>query len=61
MSYLTPRAILAVQRIILEALTNSLRHAQASAVTLSVQAEGGWPRIQLADDGVGFKAPGASR
>jgi hypothetical protein len=30
-------------------------------VTLSVQAEGGWLRIQLADDGVGFKAPGASR
>src|SRR4029077_16357929 len=33
-SYLTPHAILAVQRIILEALTNSLRHSQASTVTV---------------------------
>lgn len=56
-SYLTPQAILAVQRIILEALTNSLRHSKASAVTVSAQAEGGWLRIQVADDGVGFKEP----
>jgi len=59
-SYLTPRAILAVQRIILEALTNALRHSQARAVTVSAQAEGGWLRIQVADDGVGFNKPGAS-
>jgi signal transduction histidine kinase len=60
-SYLTPQAILAVQRIILEALTNSLRHSQASTVTVSAQAEDGWLRIQVADDGVGFKELGASR
>lgn len=59
-SYLTPQAILAVQRIILEALTNALRHSQAAAVTVSAQAEDGWLRIQVADDGVGFKEPGAS-
>ena len=58
--YLTPQAILAVQRIILEALTNSLRHSKASAVTVSAQAEGGWLRIQVADDGVGFKEPSPS-
>jgi len=60
-SYLTPQAILAVQRIILEALTNALRHSQALAVTVSAQAQDGWLRIQVADDGVGFKEPGASR
>jgi signal transduction histidine kinase len=58
--YLTPQAILAVQKIILEALTNSLRHSRASAVTVSAQAEDGWLRIQVADDGVGFKELGAS-
>jgi signal transduction histidine kinase len=60
-SYLTPQAILAVQRIILEALTNALRHSQASAVTVSAQAKDGWLRIQVADDGVGFREPGAAR
>jgi signal transduction histidine kinase len=60
-SYLTPHAILAVQRIILEALTNSLRHSQASTVTVSAQAEDGWLRIQVADDGIGFKALSSSR
>jgi signal transduction histidine kinase len=58
--YLTPQAILAVQKIILEALTNSLRHSRASAVTVSAQAEDGWLRIQVADDGVGFRGLGAS-
>jgi signal transduction histidine kinase len=60
-SYLTPHAILAVQRIILEALTNSLRHSQASTVTVSAQAEDGWLRIQVADDGIGFKELYSSR
>jgi signal transduction histidine kinase len=59
--YLTPQAILAVQRIILEALTNALRHSQASMVTVSARAEDGWLRIQVADDGVGFKELDASR
>lgn len=60
-SYLTPHAILAVQRIILEALTNSLRHSQASTVTVSAQVDGGWLRIQVADDGIGFNELGSSR
>ena len=60
-SYLTPHAILAVQRIILEALTNSLRHSQASTVTVSAQADDAWLRIQVADDGIGFKELSSSR
>jgi len=50
-----------VQRIILEALTNSLRHSQANTVTVSAQAEDGWLRIQVADDGIGFKELNSSR
>jgi signal transduction histidine kinase len=60
-SYLTPRAVLAVQKIVLEALTNALRHSRASQVTVSAQAEDGWLRIQVADDGVGFNEPGTPR
>jgi signal transduction histidine kinase len=60
-SYLTPHAILAVQRIVLEALTNALRHARAAAVTVSARVDAGALRIQIADDGVGFDAVGAAR
>lgn len=56
LGYLTPDKILSVQRIILEALTNALRHAAASTVTVSA----GFARnrnaiiITIADDGAGF-------
>jgi signal transduction histidine kinase len=53
-TYLTPQAILAVQRIVLEALTNALRHSRAGVVRVSAHAEQGWLRIQVDDDGVGF-------
>jgi hypothetical protein len=54
--YLTPRAILAIQRIVLEALTNALRHARAGtiAVRTEVDAPGGRLRILVQDDGTGF-------
>jgi signal transduction histidine kinase len=61
LSYLTPRAILAVQRIVLEALTNALRHSQARAVTVSAQAQERWLRIEVSDDGVGFQKRSPSR
>jgi len=53
-SSLTPRAVLAVQRIVLEALTNSLRHAGARVVTVTTRLEGSWLQIGVSDDGVGF-------
>ena len=61
LSYLTPKAILAVQRIVLEALTNALQHSQARAVTVSAQAQERWLRIRVADDGVGFQERSPSR
>jgi signal transduction histidine kinase len=60
-TYLTPQAILAVQRIVLEALTNALRHSRAGAVRVSAQAQDGWLRIQVDDDGVGFDEVNAPR
>jgi signal transduction histidine kinase len=54
--YLTPRAILAIQRIVLEALTNALRHARAGTIEVrtDVDAAEGRLRILVRDDGTGF-------
>ncbi len=53
-SSLTPRAVLDIERIVLEALTNSLRHARARGVTVSTELNGAWLQIGVSDDGVGF-------
>jgi signal transduction histidine kinase len=42
-----------------EAMSNSLRHAHASGVTVSLQPLGNGARLEIADDGVGFD-PGAA-
>jgi len=39
---------------VLEALTNSLRHAGARLVTVTTRLDGSWLQIGVADDGVGF-------
>src|SRR5438874_5596052 len=54
LSSLTPKAVLAVQRIVLEALANSLRHARARDVTVSTQINGSSLQIGISDDGIGF-------
>jgi two-component system sensor histidine kinase UhpB len=50
----------AIYRIVQEALTNVLRHAKASQVSLSVTsrdaASGAWVDIEIADDGIGAPA-----
>jgi signal transduction histidine kinase len=50
----------AVYRIVQEALTNVVRHAQASSVSIVVAQSNGAVRAVIEDDGVGF-APGAVR
>lgn len=51
-------------RILQEALTNVLRHARAQSVELELAPEGGWLRLSISDDGIGFDPdacrPGAS-
>jgi signal transduction histidine kinase len=54
LSSLTPSAVLTIQRIVLEALTNSLSHAAARLVTVTTRVEGTWLQIGVSDDGVGF-------
>ena len=58
---LTPRLPSSVEtalfRIAQEALTNAAKHAQASQVTLTLEAVDGGARLTIADDGVGFDPP----
>jgi signal transduction histidine kinase len=57
MPELSPQTIWQVQRILLEAFTNVLKHAGASSVTVDASHElGGEPAvtIQITDNGVGF-------
>ncbi len=53
---LTPDKVLAIQRIVLEALTNALRHASARVVTVSAHLSEDHDAIAvtIADDGRGF-------
>jgi signal transduction histidine kinase len=54
--YLTPKAILAIQHIILEAIANALQHAHAVSITVrtGVNLVDGRLLIEVLDDGRGF-------
>lgn len=56
LDYLTPKAVLAIERIVLEAISNALRHSRAAtiAVRTAVDAAGGQLHILVEDDGRGF-------
>lgn len=49
---------LALYRTVQEALTNTVRHAQAETVRISVSREGDWLQCDVVDDGVGMSAGG---
>jgi signal transduction histidine kinase len=53
---LSPALDLSVYRIVQEALTNVLRHAQATRASVSISRTGGILTIQVLDDGVGAPA-----
>lgn len=60
---LSPTDILQIHRILLEAFTNVLKHAQATAVTASVRLLAGDPgviELVLSDNGVGLPAEAAA-
>lgn len=44
-------------RILQEALTNVMRHAQAHTVELNLSLDAGWLCLTISDDGCGFVAP----
>jgi two-component system, NarL family, sensor histidine kinase UhpB len=47
-----------VYRVIQESLTNVLRHAKASAISVEAAIDGGELTIEISDDGIGFPAEG---
>lgn len=47
-------------RVVQEALTNVVRHARASSVTVTSALEDAWLRIEVTDDGVGFDPESAA-
>lgn len=51
---LAPEVEVSVYRLVQEALTNVVKHAQASTVKLTVKQSGDEIAIEIADDGVGF-------
>ena len=53
---LAPETETVVYRVVQEALTNIVRHAQASMVSVAVTGFGQRVRAQIEDDGVGFDA-----
>ncbi len=53
---LNPQQQLAIARIIQEALRNIRKHAQANAVTLSIETAADRFQLTISDDGIGFDA-----
>lgn len=49
-----PACSAALYRVAQEALGNALRHAHASSIAITLVANGGTLRLDVADDGVGF-------
>lgn len=53
----SPEIVLQVLRILQEALTNALRHAQARHIEIRAQWQEGWLQVDVQDDGCGLSQP----
>ncbi|HKD52910.1 MAG TPA: CHASE3 domain-containing protein [Steroidobacteraceae bacterium] len=51
---LTPEASITVFRIVQEAVTNIIKHAQATTVRVSVYLQSPWLIVRVSDDGIGL-------
>lgn len=61
MKSLTPSVVLDVQRVVYEAVTNAVRHADAATVKVSAGRLGeSTIRVQVTDDGIGYDAAAPS-
>lgn len=56
LDHLSSRNLLGIQRIVLEALTNAIRHARASSVSVSLVAAADHIAVLISDNGRGFDA-----
>lgn len=53
-----PAAVeVAAYRIVAEAVTNVVKHAEAQHCTVAIASDGATLRLEVADDGVGFRGP----
>ncbi len=57
----SPSVSSVLYRVAQEALKNALRHAHATAVLLRAGVQGGIARLEISDDGIGFRADEAER
>lgn len=53
---LLPELEITIYRVIIEALTNIARHAQASQISIALQQQAGQILVIIQDDGLGFEA-----
>lgn len=63
LTWLDPHKVLHLLRIVQEALSNAMRHSQATVVTMSVRnvgtpEGGGWVEVAVSDNGVGLPSGG---
>ncbi len=58
---LSPLAEVQLVRIVQEALANVRKHARAGCIDVTLLVRDGYLRVDIADDGVGFEAPGGGR
>ena len=54
------RAAIVLYRVLQEALTNVIRHADAEHVAVKIAAKGGFVELSVTDDGIGLRANGSS-
>lgn len=60
LGYLTPQTILAIQRVVLEAIANALRHSRARNLTVGAEVTAAVLEVRIEDDGVGFDPDGVT-
>jgi signal transduction histidine kinase len=61
LAYLTPQKVLHVLRILQEAFTNVLKHAQARRIRVATAVDAGRVSIEVSDDGRGFDGAPSAR
>jgi signal transduction histidine kinase len=57
LDWLAPNSALHILRILQEAITNIVKHAQATEIRIATGVEANWVRVVITDNGRGFDVP----